>query len=257
MYYIAKNTICQVKNINGKVSLPLKNSGSCISSAGNGVRLPTCDQSEGVIQEPILFTPSDGIESRLLGKRGERGERGEMVESLGKWLCGWDWEWWVSLTFHYDKVGIIWSCKRWQKWIQRLRKQIGHRVEFVRVTEYQLRDAIHFHALMLNTDGYMRLRARDLWCNDMKNGYARVLPYDPNKGAGYYISKYIVKEFGDIQFSRNLLKYRRVDLNEAKKELETSQPGLKLFNIEVKKVAHPKGSRVSRLKPKRKQQRNS
>jgi len=192
-----------------------------------------------VIQEPILFSPSDGIKSRLLGKRGEKGKG---VQVFGKWLCGWDWEWFVSLTFHYDKVGVVWSNKRWQKWIQGIRKRIGHRVEFVRVTEYQLRDAIHFHALMLNTGGYMRLRARDLWCNKMKNGYARVLPYDPNRGAGYYVAKYIVKEFGDIQLSRALGKYRRENLNKAYNDFVISQPALKRFGLEVIKVGNSKVS---------------
>ena len=29
---------------------------------------------------------------------------------------------------------------------------------------------------------------------------ARILPYDPSKGAGYYLCKYLSKEMSDIEF---------------------------------------------------------
>ena len=226
MNYNIKKSVCQVKN-----------SGSCISSVGDGVRLPTHDQSEGVIQEPVLISPSDGRESRRLGGASESGER--MRDVFGDWLCGFPWEWFVTLTFKYDRVGIFWADKRWQKWIKTLRREIGRRVEFTRVSEWQTREIIHFHALMLNTDGYSRYKAMKLWENT-GNGYARIYPCE--KAASYYVAKYITKKYVDIRFSRCIRKYRQENFNEFYNDVLASQPALKQFDLEVVKVGNFKSS---------------
>lgn len=154
--------------------------------------------------------------------------RSEEVSEVGKWLEGFLWEWFVTLTFKSDRVSIYWADKRWQRWIKTLRKEIGHRVEFIRVTEWQKRGSPHFHALILKTDEYDRYKAMKLW-ERQGNGYARIYLCEP--GASYYIAKYITKEGFeyktkdnfeyktkpniDIRFSRCIHKFRQENLYKA------------------------------------------
>jgi hypothetical protein len=45
----------------------------------------------------------------------------------------------------------------------------------------------------------------NVW-NDIA-GFARIFLYDKERGAGYYLSKYVVKELGEIKFSEKLQDY--------------------------------------------------
>jgi len=38
------------------------------------------------------------------------------------------------------------------------------------------------------------------WCY-RQYGIARILPYNPKLGAGYYLCKYLTKELADVEFS--------------------------------------------------------
>jgi len=60
----------------------------------------------------------------------------------------------------------------------------------------------HFHALITGVAGLRRDEAWAWWFE--RYGLARILPYDRNLGAGFYLCKYVVKELGDIQFSQGL-----------------------------------------------------
>jgi len=50
----------------------------------------------------------------------------------------------------------------------------------------------HFHLLMGNLDGVRRDKYWNIWFRE--NGRARVLPYNSKLGAGYYLTKYVVKD---------------------------------------------------------------
>src|SRR5262245_14861269 len=66
---------------------------------------------------------------------------------------------------------------------------------------------LHIHALIGNVAGLRRYCDQRLPCGEwgMKCcmvhawpcGYARVLQYDPRRGASYYVAKYCVKSLGD------------------------------------------------------------
>jgi len=69
--------------------------------------------------------------------------------------------------------------------------------------EYQTwRGVPHFHALLGGVAHLRRDEAWSWWFG--KYGIAKIEPYDRSLGAGYYLCKYVVKEFGDIQFSQGL-----------------------------------------------------
>lgn len=86
-------------------------------------------------------------------------------------------------------------------------------MEYVRVTEYQQRGVPHYHGFMLNTDGYMRLAAKDAWFF-LAHGFARVMPYDARRDARFYLAKYVVKDIdtGSIVFSRNVQRFSKREM---------------------------------------------
>jgi hypothetical protein len=140
-------------------------------------------------------------------------------------LCPWDW--YFTLTFH-DAVHPEQADKRFYRWVRGINiERYGKRfrekhlsVPWVRATEYQKRGVLHYHGLM--GGGVSRLRRltwMDYWekgfplRSEQKssyrgptqlfsggNGFARILPYNPRKGARYYLSKYLLKG-GEIDFS--------------------------------------------------------
>jgi hypothetical protein len=75
---------------------------------------------------------------------------------------------------------------------------------FFAVTEWQRRGAVHFHALLLNVRGLRRLDLKDYW---ERCGFARVVAYDPMRGANYYLGKYLFKADGPVIVSRGLSKW--------------------------------------------------
>lgn len=69
----------------------------------------------------------------------------------------------------------------------------------VRASEYQKRGVLHYHVLMGGgVRTLRRLSWGDLW-QEIGGGFAQVLPYDRNRGAVQYLTKYAVKG-GEIDF---------------------------------------------------------
>lgn len=75
------------------------------------------------------------------------------------------------------------------KWM----RENGAEPEYFRGIEYQeMRDVVHFHALMKGFGTLERMRVKHYW--DKHYGIARVMPYDAQLGARFYVAKYILKE---------------------------------------------------------------
>ena len=135
---------------------------------------------------------------------------GEWLSKLGEANGGW--EWWATLTFReppvdrpgWTKIGWGYSGRAWDKWIHELSLAKGLcSIQWVRGREYQhWRGVPHFHALITGVADLRRDEAWAWWFE--RYGLARILPYNPSLGAGYYLCKYVVKELGDIQFSQGL-----------------------------------------------------
>ncbi|MBA7554854.1 hypothetical protein ES705_47490 [subsurface metagenome] len=146
----------------------------------------------------------------------ENNRPGELKQVWGNWLTelgdqvgGWDW--WATLTFRdrtdaqikrgWTRVGVKHANMAWSAFMNELRACRGlGEPTWVRGMEYQhWRGVPHFHALL---SGVKNLRRDEAWQWWFKRfGLARILPYDRQLGAGFYLCKYVVKELGDIQFS--------------------------------------------------------
>ena len=69
---------------------------------------------------------------------------------------------------------------------------------YLRKSEYQYRGAAHFHALMLGVKPLRRLTYMDKW-TVVSGGYARIRPYEKNRGAKFYLTKYLYKGLLDYR----------------------------------------------------------
>jgi hypothetical protein len=124
----------------------------------------------------------------------------ELVNEWAAFLDHWPWDWFTTNTFreeiHPESAGKVWN-----KWLHQLNREIfGSRywnrpndgVIWARGLEYQRRGVIHFHGLIGRVP---ELTAPLVWMdkwNDLA-GFARIFPYDPGKGARFYLSKYVLK----------------------------------------------------------------
>ncbi|GAJ24908.1 unnamed protein product, partial [marine sediment metagenome] len=66
---------------------------------------------------------------------------------------------------------------------------------------YQDRGTLHYHSLVGGVGDIRRLLFKDFW---ELHGFARVEKYEADRGANYYVGKYLTKEQADIRFSHNL-----------------------------------------------------
>jgi len=134
----------------------------------------------------------------------------EVKQAWGNWLTEMaEWEWFVTMTFRdpphlpgrgtWTKPGWGYAKKAWREF-QAVTMPAVDRRRWVRCFEMQeWRGVPHIHALVAGVDpGIRRMDMVDwAWTN---YGQARILPYDPSKGAGYYLCKYLSKEMSDIEF---------------------------------------------------------
>ena len=134
---------------------------------------------------------------------------------FGAWLSVPQWDWYTTHTFKADYVSPRQSDQAWYSWFNGLRvsaKAKGYTPSlygelapfYFRVAEYQDRGTLHYHALIGGVGDIRRLLFKDMW---ELNGFARVEAYEADKGANYYVGKYLTKEAGDIRFSHNLTQH--------------------------------------------------
>lgn len=118
----------------------------------------------------------------------------------------WDWQWYGHFTFrdrNADASGLRRfvhpeaALKIWDGFIHQVNREIfGNRyykrkkdgVTWARGTEFQVRGAIHFHAIIGRVpDSVRRMDYVDYWFK--KAGIARLYKYEQGKGAEGYLSK--------------------------------------------------------------------
>jgi len=156
-------------------------------------------------------------------------------QAWAEWLNGYNWDWWITLTFR-NRLTANGANKKWNKWLRSLEKELDDKVGYFRVSEIQKRrEVLHFHSLMLNltrlhtrtlgnwlkaekilkkrisdpsTEEIEQLAVRFYWMDQWNKiaGFARIYCYDPNKKASYYLTKYISKELSDYKLGGYIIK---------------------------------------------------
>lgn len=143
----------------------------------------------------------------LIPNRQMNYTKNPFVCQWGQLLSQFDWDLFITLTFR-NPVGVWGADKCFWNLIKTIRKDIGHRVEFVRITEWhKFRAVPHYHILMLNAKKVRRLKYVDWWW--ARYGMARIVAYQKELGARFYLGKYLMKaDSSDILISKRLQRYQ-------------------------------------------------
>jgi hypothetical protein len=136
--------------------------------------------------------------------------REEICQEFGKWIDGMaDWEWYATFTFRnpenplypgWTQVGWKSASRALKTWHNALCMDMDYiNPIWVGCMELQRRGVPHWHLLVSNTQEQRRMSWVDWWYEHY--GIARILPYDRELGARYYLGKYLTKEIANIEFS--------------------------------------------------------
>lgn len=110
----------------------------------------------------------------------------ELIRETGEWLHGFQWQFFLTLTFRRSMS--LWQSERYFK---NYIKQYDNGIIYFFVLEpHRLRHGYHVHLLLGKTSTLIK------W----KHGNSDIQPYDSQRGAVYYVAKYIIEPtvFWDI-----------------------------------------------------------
>lgn len=134
----------------------------------------------------------------------------KVCQAFGGWLDGMTaWQWFATLTFRNPENPRFpnWTQVGWKSAQNALRSFSNALVMeldyqnplWVACMELQHRGVPHWHMLVANVEGQRRMSWVDWWFEHY--GIARILPYQEELGARYYLGKYLTKGQADIRFS--------------------------------------------------------
>jgi hypothetical protein len=125
--------------------------------------------------------------------------RKQVRECYGEWLEGWPWDHYTTLTFGI-KSGPDFARRAFGRWTRCLEREAGLPVFwFVGFEDGRLLGRLHLHALVGNTGGLNDRWMAEAWTP----GFSRIVRYQPQLGAAYYVTKYVTKELLDYDVSSN------------------------------------------------------
>lgn len=169
--------------------------------------------------------------------------------AIGDFLNGYPWAHYLTLTFrppqHYKRAtdpGLLAHGEPWGRFSKRihsaapvsqdyaLRQWGAFRRTMARAAAVPLFwfygvehgeqfGRLHLHALTGNTERLPVATIREYW----RSGWSHVKPYDPRKGASYYITKYVTKELaewdisGDVDNAQQMARYRAPGRNDVQR----------------------------------------
>ena len=138
--------------------------------------------------------------------------RTAVLTAWGDWLhdIG-GWQWFVTLTLRdpkpssgtWSRPGWAQANRAWEAFVLYVRPPVGH-LQWVRLFEMQSgRGVPHVHGLVKGLeDTRFKEVSAFMW---ERYGFNRILEYRPELGATHYITKYVVKDLGDVRFSDGFL----------------------------------------------------
>jgi hypothetical protein len=140
----------------------------------------------------------------------EHSIREKVSQAFGNWIDGMaSWEWYATLTFrdpqdprfpNWTKIGWKSAHNALQSFNNALVMELDYiNPAWVAAMELQQRGVPHWHLLVANVEQQRRMSWVDWWYEHY--GIARILPYQAELGARYYLGKYLTKEIADIRFS--------------------------------------------------------
>lgn len=142
-------------------------------------------------------------------------------EVFGDWLSQYAWTHWGTFTFRphipRSRPGLApprftpsqagppvdFAHREWLRYVRRLERSLHRRIWWFRGDEFGERlGRLHFHALIGGAMDYPSEVLAEFW----GAGFSSIVRYDPERGAAYYVTKYVVKGLADWDVSARLLR---------------------------------------------------
>jgi DNA modification methylase len=120
--------------------------------------------------------------------------KADLIHDFGEWLNSFTWTLWATFTFKYE-------CSYYSamKTIDRfLKRNLYNYRAFAVFEKNNFRSGVHIHMLILAPEETRRLDLMDKWA--AKYGWSRIYAYEKDKGAAWYMIKYILKDYGQVEF---------------------------------------------------------
>lgn len=127
----------------------------------------------------------------------------------------------LTLTFKENVSDLSIANAAFMRFVQRLNYAVfrprGMKMCYLAVSEFQKRGAVHYHLIIFNLpyiEKGVYSRLREIWRKNNSDGAVFLEPVKRLDGLARYLTKYLVKNFGDERFvsrkrffgSRNLLR---------------------------------------------------
>jgi len=106
-------------------------------------------------------------------------------------LNSFNWDWFATLTFKNPPKTYT-AINQVKRWLRALQREEKRKIGYYLCMELTKAGVPHFHLLMGNLQGVRRDKWWKKWFE--RCGRARILPFEKNKGAGYYLTKYVLKD---------------------------------------------------------------
>lgn len=110
-----------------------------------------------------------------------------------------DWQFWFTGTFKPDKSyrDTIKTKRAWERWIGKIGHDFEkHNIEyFLAIERFKSGDFTHCHGLVNGLDGLTYRQIGESW--RALYGREKVERYEVDKGANFYLTKYVTKDLCD------------------------------------------------------------
>lgn len=132
--------------------------------------------------------------------------------SMGEWLSMYDWCSFGTLTFRpeYGTKDGFTAIARFERFVKDVNKRFRCNIKYaVFVEKFDLSDEVHLHFLWLGLPGdYLKGFENDAYKDVFKMwfdqwGRCKIIKYIRDRGAEYYLTKYITKGFSNWRIKIN------------------------------------------------------
>lgn len=135
-------------------------------------------------------------------------QNSKMRNSMADWVNQFDWEIWMTGTFLPDQSyrDTIKTKKAFHRFVGDLTKNFNKiDIEyFMAVERFTSGDFTHIHALLNGLEGLSYRQIGETWRD--RFGREKVEGYQKDKGANYYLTKYVTKDLCDWDLRINKTK---------------------------------------------------
>lgn len=136
----------------------------------------------------------------------------------------------ITLTFKENITDLKSANYEFKKFKQRLEYEIGYKLQYLAVIEFQKRGAIHYHVIMFNCPYVKNKDLNSIW----GNGYVKINKINHVDNVGAYITKYMTKDSNDNRLIGEKMWFSSKGLEEPreikdKKNIENVQNSLYWF----------------------------